>query len=150
MIKKGLLAFGVGLLCLACNQNRHFEIHQGLPAGRWLAGDTLRYSPGVDILPGTLWLSPRYTSEYPYRNLYVRYLLLDSAGQVIEENLHNLALFHPQTGEPLGTGFGKSFSLSDSVQINSEGGKELLLLQYMRREDLSGVEGFGIRQNKKN
>jgi len=134
----------------ACNNGRVYESFQELEALNWVVSDTISFN--VDSLEASSGLSSilsiRYDDKYEYNNLYVRYLLRDSAYKVLVDSLLNIHLFDPKTGKPLGQGFGNRRIRYDTlpgdvIQPNST----FQFIQYMRIDTLSGIESIGLKIN---
>ena len=57
-----------------------------------------------------------------------------------------MVLFDPKSGEPLGEGFGNSYTRYDTLPfLFDQQTKSVTLLQYMRQDLLPGVEAVGIK-----
>ncbi|AWW29959.1 gliding motility-associated lipoprotein GldH [Echinicola strongylocentroti] len=143
--------FGIFLL-FSCNNNRIYEEHQGLEKLSWPIADTVSFD--IDIASGQKTLSTlriKYNQEYDYYNLYVRYLVRDSLGQIVDNELLDMNLFDPKTGKPLGSGYGNSFTQIDTLDLQEVSQYQKLqvqFVQYMRSNDLDGIESVGIKLEK--
>ncbi len=90
----------------------------------------------------------RSTMAYPYHNLYVKFYLEDTLGHPIASDLHNMNLFDPKTGEPLGSGLGDIKSQEilalPQYRFSKAGIYRLKIEQYMRVDPLPSIISFGI------
>jgi gliding motility-associated lipoprotein GldH len=92
----------------------------------------------------------KYNTDYGFRNLYVKYFLFDSLGNQIESQLLNIPLFDSQGGRPLGDGFGSTFTKSDTLPIITDAAyTKVIFVQYMRVEELEGLDAIGFKQIRK-
>lgn len=135
---------GVGV---ACSSNREFEVYQGMDALSWNLQDTIAFNMEYPLPEGPSILAVKYNNNYPYRNLYLRYILTDSLGEVMESELINIALFESTSGRPLGKGYGSTFTKYDTLAFqNQEPYQKIEFLQYMRLEDVEGIEAIGLKR----
>jgi len=138
-----ILAFGS-----SCSEDRLYEDYIPLDnVSGWNQNDSLRFELGEVVISGkTSLLAIRFTDNYPFSNFYVRILAKDSSNQILENKLINVPLFDSKTGEPLGEGFGSTYTKYDTLPIQFKPGtNSLTLLQYMRQETLPGIEAAGIK-----
>jgi gliding motility-associated lipoprotein GldH len=148
-----LILFLLILGIASCNTDRIFEEYQGMPDLHWNVEDTVSFA--VDAIePNTSLplVGIRYNDTYEFHNLYVRYLLADSLGNTLIDSLINIHLFDPKSGKPLGEGFGNVYTRYDTLPGvgSSQGQKyQYRFLQYMRTEDLGGIEAVGLKINRK-
>lgn len=132
----------------SCSEDRLYEDYIPLDnISGWNQNDSLRFELGeVEIFGKTSMLAIRYTDSYPFSNFYVRILAKDSSNQILENKLINVPLFDSKTGEPLGEGFGSTYTKYDTLPVQFKAGtNSLTLLQYMRQENLPGIEAAGIK-----
>ncbi|GGF20213.1 hypothetical protein GCM10011339_05290 [Echinicola rosea] len=140
------------LFLFSCNNNRIYEEYQGLEQLSWPIADTVSFD--IEVPTGQNVLSTlriKYNQDYDYYNLYVRYLVKDSLGQVVNNELLDMNLFDPKTGKPLGNGYGYSFTQTDTLPLRNFKEHEKLtvqFIQYMRSNDLDGIESVGIKLEK--
>lgn len=136
----------------ACNSDRIFEEYQGLPGMKWVLQDTVSFDmPDMDPNLSYSEVGIRYNDTYGFRNLYVRYVLTDSMDKVVADSLINIPLFDSKTGRPLGDGFGNVYTIYDTLPqltIPASGRVKAKFIQYMRKEELQGIEAVGIRINR--
>lgn len=137
----------------ACNSDRIFEEYQGMPALNWEVEDTVSFEvEAVDPNTAVSSIGIRYNDTYGFHNLYVRYLLTDSSGNYLADSLININLFDPKTGRPLGDGFGNVYTKYDTLPlIHTLVGERVTaqFIQYMRKEQLEGIEAVGLKINRK-
>jgi gliding motility-associated lipoprotein GldH len=145
----------IGLLCLACEgnhtiyQNTHTLVHKIWPttAIQHFTFQVVDTTQAYDI---TLLVSNNPT--YPYQNLFVSYDLQDEKEHILQKCLKEYRLFDPKTGKPLGIGWNKKkshqFVLLQGYQFANSGTYHLALTQFMRTEDLAGIEAIGIQVSK--
>lgn len=142
------LILSLGFILTGCNGNRVFEKYEGFKTATWDVSDTVSFE--VDNLPSpsSTLVAIKYTKDYEFRNLYVRYFLKDSLGNTVETKLLDIPLFDSKTGKPLGDGYGSTFTKYDTLPLENTF-STIQLLQYMRVEKLPGIETVGIKVLKK-
>jgi gliding motility-associated lipoprotein GldH len=146
-ILSGLLI--VLLVFTKCSGNRVYEQYHGLENLTWALQDTISFSMNYPLPEGPTILAVKYNNEYPFRNLYIRYLLRDSTDQIFESQLINIPLFENTTGKPLGKGYGSTFTRYDTIPLKSKVPySKIQFIQYMRLEDLKGIESIGLKRIK--
>ena len=132
-----------------CSEHRDFEQYQGMENLSWGLLDTLSFQMEKPLPVGPSILVIKYNNDYPYRNIYVKYLLKDSLDQIFESQLINIPLFENTTGKPLGKGYGSHFTRYDTIPLTSQKPySKIQLIQYMRIEDLKGIEAVGLKRVK--
>lgn len=147
--------FFLFVLCLlgfaACNENRVYEKNLDIKNDQWTVSDTLVFDfeiPDSSVKYDMLY-NVRYSSSYPYYNLYVKYFLLDSAYSEIESIQSNMDIFDSKTGKPLGSGMGDYYDYQilfrDNIEFPYSGPFHLKAIHYMRDEPLDGVNSFGLK-----
>ncbi len=94
----------------------------------------------------------RYAVDYPYYNLYLKYYLEDSAGEMLSSELQELVLFDKKTGKPLGEGLGDLFDrgvpVFEDQKFPYAGVYNFKVKQFMRMEQLPGILSFGLKVQK--
>lgn len=137
------------LLCvimIGCDQSRLFEKYHGMESGIWNAADTVSFEIPELMESHKSIVGIKYNNEYEFRNLYLTYILKDSLGQTIESQLIEIPLFESTSGKPLGSGFGNTFTKYDTLPLQTgEHYSKIQLLQYMRVDQIEGVEAVGIK-----
>jgi gliding motility-associated lipoprotein GldH len=138
----------LGVIC-ACDSSRLYEVHHELGEDQWNLVDTLEFSlEELEDLPFKALVGVKYTDDYEFHNLYLRYIFSDSLGQVQYDSMVNLALFDAKTGKPLGGGFGRRYTKFDTLPIDFDQGKmpvKASLVHYMREEQLVGLTSVGLK-----
>lgn len=131
----------------SCSEERIFEEFKPIVSQSWGIDDSLRFDLGkIDPAGHQSLIAFRFNEEYSFSNCYVRVLSKDSLGTIIENKLINVPLFDSKSGEPLGEGFGSTYTFYDSLPFQfKEGTKSVILLQYMRENQLSGIEAVGLK-----
>lgn len=137
-----------------CNSDRVFEEYQGMQSLNWAIEDTVAFEVKTSDHPlsSISTIGIRYNDTYSFHNLYVRVLLADSLGNNLLDSLVNIELFDPKTGRPLGDGFGNVYTKYDTLPWIGSTPKEKLrvqFVQYMREEELKGVESVGLKISSK-
>ena len=99
--------------------------------------------------PYNLYYNVRNSISYPYHNLYVRYSLEDTLGNVLNTKLQNMDLFDPVSGKPLGDGLGDLFdhrilALPD-YRFEQAGIYRFKIEQFMRQDTLPMILSMGLR-----
>jgi gliding motility-associated lipoprotein GldH len=137
-----------GFLFISCAGDRLFEEYEGLKSGTWHVSDTVSFEVSKISVPNKTLVGIKYTKDYEFRNLYLRYILKDSLGQTVETKLLDIPLFESKSGKPLGNGFGSTFTRYDTLPLGTSY-SSIHLIQYMRMEELSGIETVGVKVVKK-
>lgn len=138
----------ISMWLTGCNGDRVFEEYEGLKSGTWSVSDTVSFEVSDLAIPNRTLVAVKYTKDYGFRNLYVQYILKDSSGQTVESKLLDIPLFESNSGKPLGDGFGSTFTKYDTLPLENTY-RSIHLVQYMRVEELSGIDAVGIKVVKK-
>lgn len=135
------------LLSAACTDGRIYEDFQSLPNQNWGITDSLLFDlQDVELVNTPDLVAVKFNEEYAFSNCYIRIISKDSSGVILDNKLVNLILFDPKSGEPLGEGFGNSYTRYDTLPFFlDQNTKSVTLLQYMRQDQLPGVEAVGIK-----
>ena len=155
MKRRSRLFFFLSTIVLAasCNSDRVFEEYTGMPELHWKVADTVSFdvrTMAPDVAQPLLGI--RYNDTYPFHNLYVRYLLNDTLGNTLMDSLLNIPLFDARSGKPLGKGFGNVYTRYDSlpqVMLPADVPVSVRFVQYMREEELEGIEAVGLKISSK-
>ncbi|GMQ29678.1 gliding motility lipoprotein GldH [Algoriphagus confluentis] len=131
----------------SCSGDRLYEEFHPIEGDSWQVTDTLLYQIGplgteqkLDLI------AIRYTDLYPYSNLYIRILMEDSIGKPLDNKLINIPLFDTKSGRPYGKGFGSTFIQYDTLPIQfPKEASRIRVVQYMRKEEVAGIEAVGIK-----
>lgn len=140
--------FGILILVFgACTDGRIYEDFHNLPNQNWGMNDSLIFDlKEVELINSQDLLAVKFNEEYAYSNCYIRVISKDSAGLILDNKLVNITLFDPKSGEPLGEGFGNSYTRYDTLPfLFDQNTKSVTLLQYMRQDQLPGIEAVGIK-----
>ncbi|MCL6257517.1 gliding motility lipoprotein GldH [Aquiflexum sp. TKW24L] len=137
-----------GFLFVSCAGDRLFEEYEGLKSGTWHVSDTVSFDVSKISNPNKTLVGIKYTKDYEFRNLYLMYILKDSLGQTVESKLLDIPLFESKTGKPLGDGYGSTFTRYDTLPLGTLY-SSIHLVQYMRVEELTGIETVGVKVVKK-
>lgn len=140
----------LSLWVISCDGNRVFESYSGFETQNWNIADTVTFEISEIKPHSNALISVKYNTDYGFRNLYVKYFLSDSLGNQIESQLVNIPLFDSQGGKPLGNGFGSTFTKIDTIPIITKNAyTKVQFVQYMRVEELEGLEAIGFKQIRK-
>ena len=144
---KSYLFFLLIIFALGCTDDRIYEDFQAVPSGNCGIQDTLRFELGdLDLNGRKSMIAVRFNEGYSFSNCYVRVISYDSAGVVLENRLINVPLFDSKSGEPLGKGIGSTYTKYDTLPFSFKPEtKSLTFLQYMRQDQLTGIEAVGLK-----
>jgi gliding motility-associated lipoprotein GldH len=139
----------VGWLLSSCDANRVYENYRDFKEGTWNQEEGVSFDI-QEIQPQSTVpvLSIRYTDNYEFHNLYIRFVQEDSTATILQDTLVNISLFDPKSGKPVGKGFGNRHTVYDTLL---RGGKiyphtaQVTVWQYMRKDRLEGIESVGIK-----
>lgn len=147
MNKWRFLTIGLLILTFSCSGDRVFEEFQSFNTLSWNEGDSVLFDlKELKEKGGPKLIAVKFNENYPFSNCYVRVISKDSTGKTLENRLINVPLFDSKTGQPLGTGFGNTFTKYDTLPVViSDQASSLTFLQYMRQEELSGIEAIGLK-----
>lgn len=147
MNKSIYLIYSIAIFLFSCGQDRVYEEFMSLDNHTWNASDSLIFDlDGLDLIEKKTLLALRFNEEYGYSNCYIRVISRDSVQSIIGNKLLDIPLFDSKTGEPLGEGFGSTFTKYDTLPFSiPENTKSITLLQYMRVEELTGIEAAGVK-----
>jgi gliding motility-associated lipoprotein GldH len=137
-------------LCVAlfsCSENRVFEEFHPLPNMQWAENDSVVFDLSkLNSVEGKSLIALRYTEYYPHSNCYIRLVSLDSTGRTLQSKLLNVPIFNSKTGQPMGKGFGSTYTKYDTIPFSLPVETKLLVVkQYMRKEQLEGIEAVGLK-----
>jgi gliding motility-associated lipoprotein GldH len=150
------LIFGAVMLFIlaSCDDSRVYEVNHEFDDKYWLADSTqsFKFTITDSTSAYNVYYNLRNSVSYPFRNIYVRYQLSDSSGNILETDLVNGDLFESKTGKPLGEGLGDvfdhQFPILNTYTFPTSGNYEVNLSQYMRRDTLPEILAVGIRIEK--
>jgi gliding motility-associated lipoprotein GldH len=147
MNKGRFLPMALLALVFSCSGDRVFEEFHSFEQGLWNEKDSIRFDfKSVENRTGQKLVAVKFNENYPFANCYVRIISSDSVGKTLENRLINIPLFDSKTGQPLGKGFGNTFTKYDTLPISiPEQASQVSLVQYMRQEELPGIEAVGFK-----
>jgi len=136
---------------ISCSGDRVFEEFKAIENESWNEKDSISFDLNFPLEEaGKTLIGIRFNESYPFTNLYVRFLGMDSLGYLKENKLLNVPLFDSKSGSPLGKGFGDTFTKFDTLPFTiGEDIKSISVVQYMRKEEIEGVDAIGIKILKK-
>lgn len=142
-----LLLISLVLVGIGCSDDRIFEEFKEINAAKWEAKDTLSFDFGtLNITDKKSLIALRFNESYAYSNCYVRVISYDSTMTIMENRLINIPLFDSKSGKPLGKGIGNTFTRYDTIPFAiAPNTRKFTLLQYMRTDQLEGIESVGIK-----
>ncbi|MFD2037297.1 gliding motility lipoprotein GldH [Belliella marina] len=134
------------ILLVSCNGDRIFEDYKGMERQSWNITDTIAFDLPIPRDESNALIGIKYNLDYKFRNLYVKYFLSDSLGVKFESQLLNISLFDSKGGRPTGSGFGSIFTRFDTLPlISGEQYTKIEFVQYMRVDELIGIEAVGFK-----
>ncbi|WPR75815.1 gliding motility lipoprotein GldH [Algoriphagus sp. NG3] len=135
------------LVFQACSDGRVYEDFHNMPNHSWSVADSLVFElEDVQLINTPNLIAVKFNEDYAFSNCYLRIISKDSSGVILDNKLVNIKLFDQKSGEPLGKGFGNSYTRYDTLPFFfPQNTKSVTLLQYMRQDRLPGVEAVGIK-----
>jgi gliding motility-associated lipoprotein GldH len=143
----GIIGFVVLCFSFSCSGDRVFEEFHSFNHLPWHENDTVTFDLNeLKVKNGKNLIAVRFTEDYPYSNFYLRVISQDSLGMILDNRLINIPLFDSKSGQPKGKGFGNTFTFYDTLpfQISENTGK-VVLLHYMRQNQLIGIDAIGLK-----
>lgn len=153
-MKQLIFVFLILLVLAGCDDSRVYEVNNEFDDKYWLADSTQTFNFAITDSASAynIYYNLRNSVSYPFRNIYVRYQLRDSSGNILQTDLVNGDLFESKTGKPLGDGLGDVFDhrfiILNDYTFPASGTYEVDLSQYMRRDTLPEILAVGIRIEK--
>ncbi|WP_266369140.1 gliding motility lipoprotein GldH [Tellurirhabdus rosea] len=150
----GALLIGLLLLVGGCDSNAVFKDIEDIEDGRWFVRQSPTFTFQIEDTTQTysIFYNIRNSLSYPYYNLYISRVLLDSAGKTVESKLDELILLDPKSGKPYGDGLGDLFDhkikVADKYRFPRRGQYTIRLRQYMRQNPLPEIYSVGISVEK--
>ncbi len=150
---KSVYLIGLGFISLlvfsSCDNSTVYSESETIPDSQWQDTDTLFAQFDVTDTQHyhNIFGLVRFSSLYPYSNIYFKYILVGPTGQKITE----IKSFEvtDKAGKWLGKGFGDlhsyEFPLVEKLPIKQVGAYKIKIVPYMRREVLEGVHDKGIK-----
>ncbi len=140
---------GITLLVLtgACSGDRVYEEFHSFNTYTWNELDSVSFDlKRINEKSGGNLVGVRFNEDFPFSNFYLRVISKDSSGQVVDNKLINIPLFDSKSGKPKGNGFGNTYTFYDTLPFQlTETTDRLIFLQYMRQENLPGIEAVGFK-----
>jgi gliding motility-associated lipoprotein GldH len=138
----------------SCGDSGIYSEMRALEEGAWSQSDTVKFEFEVTDtvryhqIKGLF----RINSDYDYRNLYTKAILLGPNDMIIEAvNNHDIT---DLTGKFLGSGMGKlknyELVVFDKLALKTPGKYTVQLLQFFRVQKLEGVQDVGLHVNTTN
>jgi gliding motility-associated lipoprotein GldH len=148
--KRFFFIIALSVSILACEEITLYERQENVPGGAWKSGKKLSFSLEIEdtVSNFQLFTSIRHTSEYPYRNIWVRMgLQLPGSDSV---TFHDFDLPLADAEKWLGTGMNDVYDrrirlFGDPFRFPGKGKAVFTLQQIMREEELPGILQVGIR-----
>ena len=139
----------LGFFSWGCNSSVVEEVRD-FPAQTWQLSDTVMFKVDVPTNQAhDVFLIVKSTTDYPFANLFTKLWIMDGNGVAIESALHEMLLNDPVTGKPMGTGIGENKTTEvqayKGIIFKNEGPYTVKLVQYMRKDELIGLEAIGLR-----
>lgn len=142
-----LLGLAILLFAGSCAGDRAFESFHSFESDTWNEKDSVRFDlSSLSKKDGKNLIGIRFTDSFPFSNFYIRVLSEDSTGVLLDNKLINISLFDSKSGKPRGNGFGNTYTFYDTLPFQiKENTSKLVYLQYMRQENVSGIESVGLK-----
>lgn len=124
-----------------------FEEYHSFETTTWEENDSVKFDlSSLDSQKGQAIIGVRYTEDYPFSNCYFKIIYRDSSKMVLVDSLWNIPVFDKKTGQPVGDGFGNTFTTYDTLPFPLPARtQEVVLLQYMRQSEIAGIEAVGFK-----
>ncbi|TRX53702.1 gliding motility lipoprotein GldH [Fulvivirga sp. M361] len=141
----------LALQLTSCDTDRIYEKNIELPKKLWLADSAIHFEFKLASSQKryNLYYNIRNTRSYPFQNIYVRYNLNDTLGNLVSKELINQDLFDPKTGKPYGSGLGDifdhQFTILKNHKFDQVGVYQFSLQHYMRPDTLKEIISVGMR-----
>lgn len=136
---------------LACDSNKVYEDFHDLEEAYWHEDDIHDFTFNIDDTTKkyNLKVHIRNSQAYPYHNLYYQYTLKNERDSVLKQEMEQMFLFDPKTGEPRGDGVGDLFDNTQTIMEDytfpKAGPYKMQVQQYMRLDSLPLVLSVGFR-----
>jgi gliding motility-associated lipoprotein GldH len=135
----------------ACDSNKVYQDFTDFDQEFWHQDSVVNFHFTINDAsqPYNLKTLLRNSQQYPYHNLYYQYTLKGQNDEILKQELKQMFLFDPKTGEPNGGGVGDIFDNSQLVMegytFPSAGEYKVSIQQYMRLDTLPFVLSVGWR-----
>lgn len=143
------LLFCVLMGCLACHQNKE-QVYMGALDGHWnkKKSQKFRFEISDATQPKNIIFVVRNNNQYPYSNIRFFVKLQNLKNKTSIQDTLNYEIAAPD-GQWLGSGFGDTkeifFQYKVNYQFPANGTYAISVLHAMRKDDLPGIEDFGIK-----
>jgi gliding motility-associated lipoprotein GldH len=141
------------LVMAACSNSSFYEANYDLKDQAWRLNDVPEFAFYVEdtSLRYDIDVVMRYGNQYRFQNLYLTRILLDRRGRSLDSTLVNIQLFNDKTGQPLGSGIGDIFTVSQPIltqqKFNRPDTFKIRVRQTMRPDTLRHVVSVGLQVN---
>ncbi|MDX2191140.1 MAG: gliding motility lipoprotein GldH [Bacteroidota bacterium] len=138
----------------ACDKYLVFEQNKDFENAKWFADSVCAYTFRIDDINQeyNVQYLVRNTLNYPFHNLFVKYEMKDSLGNVLRSELQEMQLMDSKTGQPYGNGMGDIFDNKiyafKKYKFPRKGTYTIFCTQYMRKDPIDEIMAFGIRVEK--
>ncbi len=141
----------LSFIVFSCDSSRVYEDYETIEEGFWHVDSVKKFTfhiadPQKEY---NLIATFRNASSYPFYNIYFQYSLTDSLDSIIIQELKEVDIFDPKTGQPYGSGLGDlfdhSFPLIKNHSFPAKGSYNLKLQQFMRMDTLPFILSIGGR-----
>lgn len=149
-----LSIFCLALALASCSSNTVIDEQSDIQEGRWHLDSLVVFNFDIEDTTAAYQVqyNVRYAVDYPYYNLYLKYYLEDSTGQILSSDMQELLLFDKKNGEPIGEGLGDLFDreipIFDQQKFATPGAYTFKVKQLMRNDELPGILAFGLKIEK--
>lgn len=149
-----LVMASLALTMASCNSNIVIDEQSDIQEGLWHLDSLVAFEFDIEDTASIYQIqyNVRYAVNYPYYNLFLKYYLEDSTGEILSSELQELILFDKKTGEPIGEGLGDLFDRTVPIfkdqKFSSTGQYSFKVKQFMRMEQLPGILSFGVKIEK--
>ena len=148
---KYLYLLTTAILIFSCDSSRVYEDFNDMEEAFWHIDSVQAFDFQIEDASReyNILATFRNASSYPFYNLYFQYSITDSLGEVLTQELKEVTLFNPKTGEPYGSGLGDLFDHAFPVQENytfpEVGSYSIHFQQFMRMDTLPFIMSVGGR-----
>jgi len=145
---------GVVWSMAACSSSTVIDEQSDIEEGLWHLDSLVSFQFEVEDTTTVYQIdyNVRYAVNYPYYNLFLKYYLEDSTGEILSSELQELILFDKKTGKPMGDGLGDLFDrevpITEGQKFSNTGIYTFKVKQFMRMEELPGILSFGLKIQK--
>lgn len=137
-------------LLFSCKEQDVIIEFNELPNGHWYYDSIQSLSINIPKkeIPYQLRTWIRYSTDYPFYNLYFNFRLKDKNGALLMEELVETELMDSKSGVPKGDALRPVYLLSQTVipslYFSDTGSFKVELQQFMREDTISGIHAVGL------